>query len=207
MNESSSTITAYAEITDLLQNTPNNIIITDNLIRAWHIINNPIYERICCSVSGGADSDIMLDICVKCDVSNKIDYIWFDTGLEYQATKEHLEFLENKYGIKIIKYKAEKPIPISCGTYGQPFLSKQISEYIHRLQNHNFQWEDEPYEILSQKYPNCQIALKWWCNGRGENSTFNINRKKWLKEFMISTPPMFKISNKCCHYAKKGCCP
>lgn len=107
MNESSSTITAYAEITDLLQNTPNNIIITDNLIRAWHIINNPIYERICCSVSGGADSDIMLDICVKCDVSNKIDYIWFDTGLEYQATKEHLEFLENKYGIKIIKYKAE----------------------------------------------------------------------------------------------------
>jgi 3'-phosphoadenosine 5'-phosphosulfate sulfotransferase (PAPS reductase)/FAD synthetase len=203
MNESSSTITAYAEITDLLQNTPNNIIITDNLIRAWHIINNPIYERICCSISGGADSDIMLDICVKCDVSNKIDYIWFDTGLEYQATKEHLKFLENKYGIKIIKYKAEKPIPISCGTYGQPFLSKQISEYIHRLQNHNFQWEDEPYEILSQKYPNCQIALKWWCNGRGENSAFNISRKKWLKEFMTSTPPTFKISNKCCHYAKK----
>lgn len=195
---------AYSEITDLLQNTPNNIIITDNLIRAWHIINNPIYERICCSVSGGADSDVMVDICTKCDIDKKIDYVWFDTGLEYQATKDHLDFLECKYDIKIIKYKAEKPIPISCKMYGQPFLSKQVSNYIHRLQNHDFQWEDEPYDKLLKKYPNCKAALKWWCSQKGSDSRFNISQNKWLKEFMVINPPIFKISDKCCHYAKKS---
>lgn len=194
----------YSEITDLLQNTPNNIIITDNLIRAWHIINNPIYERICCSVSGGADSDVMVDICTKCDIDKKIDYVWFDTGLEYQATKDHLDFLECKYDIKIIKYKAEKPIPISCKTYGQPFLSKQVSNYIHRLQNHDFEWEDDTYDKLLKKYPNCKAALKWWCSQKGSDSRFNISQNKWLKEFMVRNPPIFKISDKCCHYAKKS---
>lgn len=58
----------------------------------------------------------------------KIEYVWFDTGLEYQATKEHLKFLEEKYGIKIKPYKAIKPISISCKQYGQPFISKHVSE-------------------------------------------------------------------------------
>ena len=42
-----------------------------------------------------------MDICVRCDVDNKIDYVWFDTGLEYQATKDHLKYLEEKYGVNI----------------------------------------------------------------------------------------------------------
>ena len=36
-----------------------------------------------------------------------------------------------------------------------------------------------------------------------ETSFFNINRNKYLKEFMIENPPTFKISNKCCDLAKK----
>lgn len=32
---------------------------------------------------------------------------------------------------------------------------------------------------------------------------FTINRAPFLKEFMVSNPPQFKISNKCCDYAKK----
>ena len=180
-----------------------NQTIGDNLIRAWSKINNPNYKNGLCSVSGGADSDVMLDICWRCDKDNKIRYVWFDTGLEYQATKEHLKYLEEKYGIEIKPYKAEKSIPTCCKQYGQPFLSKYVSEMVERLQKHDFTWEDKSFEELYKEYPNCKIALSWWCNVSGDNSRFNISRNKWLKEFMIENPPTFTVSNKCCHYAKK----
>ena len=79
---------------ELLDSCPKNQIIGDNLVRAWSKINSPIYKNGLCSVSGGSDSDVMLDICYRCDKDNKIQYVWFDTGLEYQATKEHLKYFE-----------------------------------------------------------------------------------------------------------------
>lgn len=187
----------------LLDNCPKNQIIGDNLIRAWSKINSSKYEKIVCSISGGSDSDVMLDICMKCDKDNKIEYVWFDTGLEYQATKDHLKYLEEKYGINIKPFKAIKPIPTSCREYGQPFLSKQVSEFMSRLQKHNFKWEDKSFEELIEEYPKCKSALEWWCGSKGSSSKFNIMQNKWLKEFIIENPPTFKISNICCKYAKK----
>lgn len=146
----------------------------------------------------------MLDIVWRCDKDNKVDYVWFDTGLEYQATKDHLKYLENKYNIEIKLYRAIKPIPISCRTYGQPFISKYVSEMIYRLQKHSFKWEDRSFEELYKEYPKCKIALNWWCNNSGDKSRFNISRNKYLKEFMVKNPPTFQISNKCCLYAKKN---
>lgn len=190
-------------IIELLDSCPINQIVGDNLIRAYSKINSTKYKREICSISGGADSDVMLDICWKCDKDNKIEYIWFDTGLEYQATKEHLKYLEERYGINITPYRAIKPIPTTCKIYGQPFLSKYVSDMIQRLQKHAFKWEDDSFEVLAKKYSKCKGALKWWCNINGKDSHFNIQRNKWLKEFMIENPPKFKISNKCCQYAKK----
>ena len=106
----------------------------------------------------------MVDLLTKIDIDHKIDYVWFDTGLEYQATKTHIKDLETKYGIEIKPYKAIVPIPISCKRFGQPFISKRVSDYISRLQRHNFQFEDEPFDILYKKYPKCKVALRWWCN-------------------------------------------
>ncbi|BFK11872.1 hypothetical protein F140042L4_20300 [Coprococcus phoceensis] len=191
-------------IEELICDCPKNQTILDNLIRAWAIINSPKYEKIVCSISGGSDSDVMLDIVWRCDKENKIDYVWFNTGLEYQATKDHLEYLQEKYNIEIKSYKAIKPIPTSCREYGQPFISKQVSEFVLRLQKHNFQWEDLSYDELVLKYPKCKSALAWWCNDKGNGSSFNINRNKYLKEFMIKYPSEFNISNKCCDYAKKN---
>lgn len=188
----------------LLENCPKNKTIGDNLIRAWSKINSNKYEKIVCAISGGSDSDIMLDICIKCDHENKIEYVWFDTGLEYQATKDHLKYLEEKYGIEIKPYKAIKPIPLSCKQYGQPFLSKQVSEFMQRLQKHNFKWEDKPFDELMNEYHNCKSALEWWCGSKGSGSKFNITQNKWLKEFITENPPTFKISNICCKYAKKN---
>lgn len=145
----------------------------------------------------------MLDICVRCDKDHKIDYVWFDTGLEYQATKDHIKYLENKYGIEIKTFKAKQAIPTTCKKVGQPFLSKRVSDMISRLQRYGFKWEDKPFEELMKEYPKCRAALRWWCNEWGESSQFNISRNKWLKEFMVENPPTFKISDKCCKFAKK----
>lgn len=144
----------------------------------------------------------MLDILSKVDTEHKVIYVWFDTGIEYQATKNHLNYLEEKYGIEIHREKAVKPIPSSCKEYGQPFLSKHVSEMIKYLQKHGFQWEDEPYDILVKKYQKCKSGLKWWTNSKG-SPAHNIEHNKYLKEFLIINPPKFKIDNKCCEFAKK----
>lgn len=159
--------------------------------------------NIGCAVSGGADSDIMIDILTKLDDERRIKYVFFDTGIEYQATKKHLDELEQKYSIKIDRVKAQKSVPTSCRQYGVPFLSKYVSEMIYRLQLHNFKWEDEPFEVLIKRYPKCKTGLKWWCNENGKSSGFNINKNKLLKEFIMANPPDFKISAKCCDYGKK----
>lgn len=192
-------------ILDILEEYDNgNIPKNEEIFKSFLVTNKKIqdYNNIVVSVSGGSDSDVMIDLFERV-APKTVKYVFFNTGLEYTATKEHLKYLKEKYDIEIEVINAKKPIPITCRDYGQPFLSKQVSEYIQRLQAHNFKWEDKPYSELIEEYPNCQIALKWWCNERGENSSFNINRNKYLKEFMIKHPPTFKISNKCCHYAKK----
>ena len=190
---------------ELLNDVPKNQTIGDNLIRAWSIINNDKYKTIVCSVSGGSDSDIMIDICMRVDIHHKIRYVCFNTGLEYRATKEHIKYLEKKYGIKIEIFEAWQhgmTIPKSCRIYGQPFCSKKASDYIRRLQMHDFKWEDKPFEELYAEYPHCKSALMWWCNIKPGKRN-NISWNKWLKEFLIANPPTFAISNMCCQKAKK----
>lgn len=185
-----------------------NYAISDSYAKAVNVI---FHSNIAvCSISGGSDSDIVLDIIYNVDELKKNTYYWIDTGLEFFATKNHISFLEEKYGVEIQKIKPEKSIPNCVREYGVPFISKYVSEQMMRLQAHNFQWEDEPLEILLQKYPNCKTALQWWCNayftaenGVQQMSRFSINRNKWLKEFIMQNPPDFPISNKCCEYSKK----
>ena len=192
---------------EIIKNAPETSqLITDSIVITHSKLQQ--YNKILCSVSGGSDSDILIDLCQKFDDANKITFAFFDTGLEFRATKEHIEYLENRYNIHIECVKAIKPIPSCCKKYGQPFISKQVSEWIERLQRHNFKWEDKPFEELYKQYPNCRAALRWWCNDfqkakNGKESSFNIAYNQFLKEFMIQNPPYFKISNKCCHYAKK----
>lgn len=180
-----------------------NPVVGKALLTTYHKLNYSGYKKVLCSISGGSDSDIVLDLVSKCDNKKIVDYVYYDTGLEYQATKDHIKFLEDKYKIKIQVVRPKVPIPLACKRYGQPFISKRVSEMIQRLQRHNFKWEDKPFEELSKEYPKCISALRWWCNDFGENSKFNINYNKYLKEFMVQYNPWFNISNMCCKYAKK----
>lgn len=184
---------------------PKNATVLDNFVKAYSIINRPQYKTIFCSISGGSDSDVMMDIIYKVDVNKKVTYVWFDTGLEYEATKRHIEYLEKKYDVKILRERAIKPIPLTCKESGQPFLSKYASEMISRLQKVDFKWENKSYEELSLEYKNVKVPLKWWCNMNDDYgfSRFNISFNKYLKEFLILNPPSFKISADCCKYAKK----
>lgn len=188
------------------KNLPDNLTIFDSFAKAHSVLRQ--YSDIMCSVSGGSDSDIVIDLISKIDDEKRVRYVWFDTGLEFAATKEHLAYLEQKYGITIEREKAVKSIPYSARNHGQPFLSKYVSENMARLQRHGFQWEDEPFEVLYEHYPKCKSALMWWCSNRNEttsmsHSKFSISRNKWLKEFIIENPPTFQIGAVCCKYAKK----
>lgn len=185
----------------------NNWVILDAMTKCDDVLRQ--HKRALVSISGGGDSDVMLDLVERvkdgtgCDVS----YVWFDTGLEYQATKDHLDYLEDRYGIEILRYRGDKTIPQCAREFGQPFLSKYVSEHISRLQAVGFDWADEPLEELVKRYPTRIAPLKWWCNRHtripGKPGRFDIGRNKWLKEFMVENPPTFKISNKCCTYTKK----
>ena len=73
---------------EILQNTPEDSqLITDSIVITHAKLKR--YDKILCSISGGSDSDILIDLCQKFDESSKITYAFFDTGLEFQATKEH----------------------------------------------------------------------------------------------------------------------
>ena len=194
-------------ISELLERCKENMTVFDAVAKAHDVINSAKYKNIMCSISGGSDSDIMLDLLYRIDYQKKITYVWFDTGLEYKATKDHLKYLEDKYKIIIHRERAVQPIPTTCRTIGQPFISKQVSEMIERLQAHGFKFEDKPYDELVKEYEGCSVAIKWWCNEwgniQGKKSRFDISRNKYLKEFMVKNPPTFKIANKCCKFAKK----
>lgn len=135
-----------------------------------------------------------------------ITYAWFDTGLEYRATRRQLDYLEDRYGIGIERIRPRKTIPVCVKEFGQPFLSKYTSENMGRLQRAGFMWEDESYDALVSRYDNVSSALQWWTNthtNTDEPGRFDIASVRWLKEFIIDRPPTFRISSKCCHYTKK----
>lgn len=178
-------------------------------------------EKIMVGYSGGSDSDMILDLFTYHNLLDKITFVFFDTGIELQATKTHIDE-KIAEGINIIKLRAKKPIPLCTKKYGQPFISKYVSEMLERLQNHNFDFINHgslEYFELEKLYPKCLSALRWWSNYYGskydinkknqsdydkpEKSSFNIARKRYLKEFILKYGLNFRVSNKCCKYAKK----
>ena len=160
------------------------------------------YKRIMVSYSGGSDSDIVLDLIelVKPDNCGEIKYVFFDTGLEWDATHRHRKEQEEKYGVTIEVHKPKVSIPLAVKRYGIPFFSKDVSEKIDNLQRHNFKWNNCDFETSKNIYPKCISALKWWCCLK---KSHNISKNKHLKTFLINFPPSFRISSKCCKYAKK----
>lgn len=186
----------------------NNLAIADSFTKCASVLEKYEPREVCVSVSGGSDSDIMVDMMSRFDFFKDLHFTFFDTGMELAATKRHLAYLEERYGIKIERVRAFETVPQAVREYGQPFLSKYCSSQIEDLQKFGFEWDDLPYAELVEKYHSTRWALKWFTNemkprGDFKTSMFQIAKYKGLREFLIAYPPPFKVSAKCCNYAKK----
>ena len=192
----------------------NDVPANHNIQKYMMVTRNKLreYKRIATSYSGGSDSDIILDMIelVKpYEDCGEICYTFFNTGLEFDATLRHITEVEQKYGVSIERIKPKKSIPTACREHGIPFICKDVSDMLNRLQSHGFDWCDTPEGATTEKYGRCKSALDWYfCrrppSGSGKNSNFHIDRYKLLREFLIVNPPDFQISEKCCDYAKKN---
>lgn len=186
---------------NMLNLASRNLTICDAITKAKSVLSK--YDKVMCTISGGKDSDVVIDILANLDKDKKIMYVFFDTGLEMSASKEHITYIEEKYVVKVHRIKPKVQVVPAIRKHGEPFCSKYVSEMISRLQKHGFLWQDEPYEVLESKFPNCKSALRWWTN-TGVSRQFCIAQHRGLKEFMIKYPPTFKVSAQCCEYAKKS---
>ena len=176
-----------------------------------------------CSYSGGADSDILIDLIER---TRKIftslppvKYVFFNTGLEMQATKEHVKATAEKYGVEIEEYRPKISIVKASREYGIPFVSKIMSGGLSEWQKKGIplsiadeyaQAEDKAAkrQELKERYPKCQSLINFLCccNSAGEprpNIQLVINSSKYMLDFIREYPPDFKISAKCCDYCKK----
>ena len=175
-----------------------------------------------CSYSGGADSDIMIDLLERTrGIFNlpPIKYVFFDTGLEMKATREHVKNTAEKYGVEIETARPKITIVQAARTYGIPFVSKIMSSGLSEWQKKNVplsiaeeyeRAEDKAAkrEELRQRYPNCEQVINFLCccNSAGEprpNIQLVINSSLYMRDFIGEYPPDFQVSAKCCDYCKK----
>lgn len=175
-----------------------------------------------CSYSGGADSDIMIDLVERTRETFSlppIKYAFFNTGLEMKATKEHVEATAEKYGVEIEEYRPKVNIVQASRTYGIPFVSKIMSAGLSEWQKKGIpltiaqEYEQEEDKAakrkeLKERYPKCESVINFLCccNSAGEprpNIQLVINSSKYMRDFIGEYPPDFQISAKCCDYCKK----
>ena len=90
------------------------------------------HENILVSLSGGSDSDCIVHIVCKYfpEYIDKCHFVFVNTGLEYAATKRHLDDLEKKYGIRIKRIRGQSVVT-AVRQYGFPILSKNKSKFLN----------------------------------------------------------------------------
>lgn len=182
------------------------------------------HPKAICSYSGGSDSDIMIDLIETArDIMPTlpaVKYVFFNTGLEMAAIKEHVREQAIKYGVNIEECRPDINIVKATRTYGVPFVSKIMSkglegwqkkqiplsiadEYDNAVDKHAKRLE------LKERYPKCESVINFLCccNSAGDyrpDIQIVINSSKYMRDFIAQYPPNFKISAKCCDYCKKA---
>lgn len=178
-----------------------------------------------CSYSGGSDSDILIDIIERTrkmfsdGCLPAVKYVFFNTGLEMKATRDHMKATAEKYGVEIEECRPKINIVKSTREHGIPFVSKIMSQGLEGWQKKGIPLSiaDEYAEAedkaakrkeLKERYPKCESLINFLCccNSAGEprpNIQLVINSSKYMLDFIREYPPDFKISAKCCDYCKK----
>lgn len=189
-------------------------------IVAKHLKQHP---NAICSYSGGADSDILIDVIERAREIFRlppVKYVFFNTGLEMKATKDHVKATAEKYGVEIETVRPKVNIVMASRKYGIPFVSKIMSAGLSEWQKKEVplsvaqeydRAEDKQAKRLElkERYPKCESVLNFLCccNSKGEprpNIQLVINSSKYMRDFIGEYPPDFKISAECCTYCKKN---
>lgn len=181
------------------------------------------YPNAICSYSGGSDSDIMIHLIETArtllpDIP-PVKYVFFNTGLEMKATKDHVRATAEKYGVEIEEFRPKVSIIQAARTQGIPFVSKIMSDGLSQWQKKGVplsiaqeydQAEDKAAKRreLKARYPKCESLINFLCgcNSAGEprpHIQLVINSSKYMRDFIGEFPPDFPISAKCCDYCKK----
>lgn len=181
------------------------------------------HPKAICSYSGGSDSDIMIDLIQQAhEIMPSLPptkYVYFDTGLEMKAIRDHVKETSKKYGVEIEMVRPKVNIVMASRKYGIPFVSKIMSEGLSEWQKKKVplsiadeyeQAEDKQAKRkeLKERYPKCESLINFLCccNSAGEprpNIQLVINSSKYMRDFIAENPPTFQISAKCCDYCKK----
>ena len=176
-----------------------------------------------CSYSGGADSDILIDVIEKARTVfdlPPVKYVFFNTGLEMKATKDHVKATAERYGVEIQTVRPKVGIVTAVRRYGIPFVSKIMSAGMGEWQKKNVPLsiaeeyanaEDKAAKRreLKERYPGCETVINFLCccNSAGEprpNIQLVINSSKYMLDFIKEYPPCFQVSADCCTHCKKN---
>lgn len=205
---------AYADF-----NAPHKFMAIESII-AKRLIEHP---RAICSYSGGSDSDILIDIVERVRRFFElpaVDYVFFNTGLEMEATKRHVKRTSEKYGVEIRTCRPDKNVVLAAREFGIPFVSKIMSAGLEGVQKKHIplsiadeyeQAEDKAAKRaeLRRRYPKCESTINFLCgcNSAGEprpNIQLVIGSSKWMLDFIKENPIPFRVSNRCCDVCKKA---
>ena len=130
-----------------------------------------------CSYSGGADSDILLDLIERTREKfglKPVKYAFFNTGLEMKATRDHVKATAAKYGVEITEYRPKTNIVLASRKYGIPFVSKIMSAGLSEWQKKGVplsvadeydaaEDKEAKRQELRERYPKCESVLNFLC--------------------------------------------
>lgn len=168
--------------------------------------------NIAVAFSGGVDSTVLLDLTRR--IYPEVEAVFSNTTMEFP---EIIKFVKSFDNVTILRPKINYTQVIA--KYGYPVISKEISNYVHRMRNNR--------ECMEAYYQQIHLKSPEWIREHIEEIPFSFLKcmlgfsKKRVAEFIYSgmfpkskfcIPPNghymleapFEISDRCCYHLKKA---
>lgn len=148
--------------------------------------------QIYLSFSGGKDSTVVAELIKMANLPTKIPFVFANTGIELNATLEHVKNFPYE---NVVLVKPRKPAVKIWKEDGRPIKSKLKSEALGTYQRHL----DDPLGTSRAR----QLI-----SGEAEKDMKKTGKKTMYglakRDFHLLHPDLeYKVANKCCHYMKK----